>query len=450
MDKRETRFALAGIAIALSLLAGCATQSFAPSNVTYDAEIRLEDRRAGFTRMMNALKEDFYDPQLRGLNWQALYDRYAPDVESAKTTRAYYDVMSRLAAEVGDSHVYVRPPVETQDRKGRTVTGLGVSVRFIGDELLVLGVRKDGPAERAGIKRGMVVDAIDGRSAQTIRAEINARTPATAHPSYASRQLSRLTRLPVGTVARWTVREGAGREADVARTVEIVSASVPVEPPTRIRVDKRADNVTVIRIAEVGSEPLWEFREIIAANKNAAGIIIDLRGNPGGAVIGAQGVIDPFLDTAEEFARFKLRPMNKVLSVLAFMTTDSSMPLVTGRLFEREYAGPLVVLIDESTASAAEMIAASLQDYAGAKVVGRRSCGCVTGLFGFSALPGGGEFAVSRMQVIMTKRGSIERVGVTPDVEVPITRGDLRTDRDVTMQAALTLLRDAHGLRGQT
>jgi C-terminal processing protease CtpA/Prc len=54
------------------------------------------------------------------------------------------------------------------------------------------------------------------------------------------------------------------------------------------------------------------------------------------------------------------------------------------------------------------------------------------------------------MQVIMTKRGSIERVGVTPDVEVPITRGDLRTDRDVTMQAALTLLRDAHGLRGQT
>lgn len=440
MNPRPTKLLLASTLLALALLAGCATQTVAPSKVSYDAELRLEERRAGFTRMMNALKEDFYDPQLRGISWQSLHDRYAPKVDAANTAGAYYAVMSRLAAEVGDSHVYVRPPVETADRKARTVTGLGVSVRFIGDEPVVLGVRKGGPADRAGLKRGMVVDAIDGRSAQAIRAEINANTPPAAHPSFAVRQLSRWTRLPVGTTAKWTVREG---DAATARTVDIVSESVAVEPPTRIRVDKRPDNITVVRIAEVGSEPFWGFRDTIAANKNAAGIIIDLRGNPGGAVLGALGVVDPFLDSTEDIGRLKFRPMNKALSWLAFMSSDSSSPITTGRLFEREYNGPLIVLIDENTASAAEMIAASLQDFAGAKVVGRRSCGCVTGLFGFSSLPGGGEFAVSRMQVVMTKRGSIERVGVTPDVEVPITREDLRSDRDVSMQAALALLQRA-------
>jgi C-terminal processing protease CtpA/Prc len=133
--------------------------------------------------------------------------------------------------------------------------------------------------------------------------------------------------------------------------------------------------------------------------------------------------------------------MNPLLSVLSFGNTDTSSPLATGRLFEREYAGPLAVLVDENTASAAEMIAASLQDYVGAIVVGRPSCGCVTGLFGFTSLPGGGEFAVSRMQIFLTKRGSIERKGVKPDIEVPLTLADLQnSSNDRTLLAAETAL----------
>ena len=63
------------------------------------------------------------------------------------------------------------------------------------------------------------------------------------------------------------------------------------------------------------------------------------------------------------------------------------------------------------------------------------------GLFGFTSLPGGGEFAVSRMQIFLTKRGSIERKGVKPDIEVPLTLADLQnSSNDRTLLAAETAL----------
>ena len=437
MNRPQHSIRYAFLVIAVSVLAGCATSTKLPTVETQAAAIPIEERRAGFDKFWNAINDNFYDPSIRGLDWPAVRAQYLPQIESAATPDAYYAVMSKFAAEVGDSHVYVRAPVETYDRLSDSVTGVGMSMRFIGKELVVSGIRKDGPAERAGLKRGMVIESIDAKAASIIYADALAKTPPNAHPAYFSRLVSRLTRPPVGTEVTIMVRN----EQDAPKTIKVVSETKSVEPPTKVRVERLPSNVALIRMNQVGFAPILSFRQTIIDQKDAAGIIIDLRGNPGGAVAGVLGVVDPFLDSTEEIARVKMRPMNPLLSVLSFGNTDTSSPLATGRLFEREYAGPLAVLVDENTASAAEMIAASLQDYVGAIVVGRPSCGCVTGLFGFTSLPGGGEFAVSRMQIFLTKRGSIERKGVKPDIEVPLTLADLQnSSNDRTLLAAETAL----------
>jgi carboxyl-terminal processing protease len=75
------------------------------------------------------------------------------------------------------------------------------------------------------------------------------------------------------------------------------------------------------------------------------------------------------------------------------------------------------------------------------RVVGQRSCGCLLGFLGYASVPGGAELAYSEIGLVSAKGRRIEREGVIPDIEVPITREDLRLNRDRTLEAAEDLLR---------
>src|SRR6185503_1278502 len=99
------------------------------------------------------------------------------------------------------------------------------------------------------------------------------------------------------------------------------------------------------------------------------------------------------------------------------------------------------VLINAGSASASELLAGWFQDIGRVKVVGQRSCGCLQGFLGYATVPGGAELAYSEIGMISSKGHRFEREGVIPDVEVPITREDLRLNRDRTLETAENLLR---------
>ena len=105
------------------------------------------------------------------------------------------------------------------------------------------------------------------------------------------------------------------------------------------------------------------------------------------------------------------------------------------------YDKPVVLLVNGGSASASEMLAGGLQDLGRVKVVGQRSCGCLLAYLGYASVPGGAELAYSEIGLVSAKGRRIEREGVIPDVEVPITREDLRVNRDRTLETAEDLLR---------
>jgi carboxyl-terminal processing protease len=114
-------------------------------------------------------------------------------------------------------------------------------------------------------------------------------------------------------------------------------------------------------------------------------------------------------------------------------------PTLTVTLQPQPLKMPLAVLIDESSASASELLAAVLQDRGRARVFGVPSCGCLLGARGGGLeIPGGGRLMMSQfdMRIGATPGKRIEGVGVQPDAPVPWTVGALQGQRDVVFDAA--------------
>jgi len=105
------------------------------------------------------------------------------------------------------------------------------------------------------------------------------------------------------------------------------------------------------------------------------------------------------------------------------------------------YDKPVVVLVNAGSASASELLAGWFQDIGRVKVIGQRSCGCLQGFLGYASVPGGAELAYSEIGMVSMKGHRIEREGVVPDVEIPLTLEDLRLNRDRTLEAAVETLR---------
>jgi carboxyl-terminal processing protease len=103
------------------------------------------------------------------------------------------------------------------------------------------------------------------------------------------------------------------------------------------------------------------------------------------------------------------------------------------------YAGRVAILIDGSSASAAEIFAAVMQDHHRATIIGRQSAGAVLASW-FYTLPDGGELQLSREDYVAPQGYRLEGRGVTPDIATTLTLADLREGRDPDLDAALRVL----------
>jgi carboxyl-terminal processing protease len=193
--------------------------------------------------------------------------------------------------------------------------------------------------------------------------------------------------------------------------------------PARVDFETRqlAGGVTYLRFDVFESSELVE--KVLEAIDDAgpAGLIIDLRRNPGGRLLHLQRVVGALL--------------GKEATLGTTRTADSSTPMASWR-FADHYRGPLVVLIGPSTASAAEITAAAVQDHARGKLVGRTTNGSVVPGQWFE-LPDGGKMMIPVSDFIRSNGRRIEGAGVEPDVWVLPTLADVRAGRDPALERAL-------------
>ena len=295
---------------------------------------------------------------------------------------------------------------------------------------------RDSPAERAGIRAGDIIMEVDGVSIE----------------GWSDQQAVQVIRGPQGTPVVLTVRHtdiGNGAPGPEVETIEIIRGEIEIdsvftEPRFEVipgvsgdlLVDRNGDEVTdiaYINIEQFHDNTLEELQVVLAdiATGGFIGLILDVRLNPGGLLRETVEVTDEFMDAGTILIETDNEGGEQVWSA-------TSGGLATEI--------PIVILMDDLSASGAEVLAAALKDNGRATLVGVRTFGKGTvnqlhPLTNCDDPAGCGALYVSVGRWLRPTGDPIEGLGVKPDIEVELTSDLYDTEGDVQIFAAIEVLR---------
>ena len=338
--------------------------------------------------------------------WNVIHDQYVDQpVDDVKLMQG---AVRGMMESLGDKHTSYMDPVNFQqanDSLAGEYEGIGAYVDTGGDFLTIQSPIPGSPAEKAGLRAGDVI------------VKINDKDMTGVDPEVARQQVLG----PAGSVVHLTVArkgEEALLEFDVTRDKIVIKSAT----------GKMLDNgIAYIQVTTFGDKTSAELTQALTdvLAQNPKGIILDLRNNGGGYVQTAIEVASQFLDQGvvmyEQYGdgnrtTYDVQPGG--------MATDI----------------PMVVLINEGSASASEIVAGALQDYGRATLVGMTSYGkgSVQNWIPLSDDQGAVRVTVAKW---LTPNGrTIHQKGLTPDVSVPMTEEDYLNKLDPQLDAAIETL----------
>jgi carboxyl-terminal processing protease len=340
--------------------------------------------------------------------WNIVHDQYVdqPVNDVALMQGAIRGMMDAL----GDKHSSYMDPTTYQDANAGLAgeyEGIGAWVDTTSDYLTIISPIPGSPAEKAGLQPGDKVIAIDGKDMTGVDAEL----------------VRQQVLGPAGSKVDLTVaREGESKPLDFSITREkivVKSAS-----------GKMLDNgIGYVQITTFGDNTTSELRATLKdlMAQKPKGLVIDLRNNGGG-----------YLQTAVEVAS-EFIPKGVVLYEQYGNGTRNTYDVIPGGQATQI---PLVVLINEGTASASEIVSGAIQDYGRGKLVGVTSYGKGSVQNWVPLSDNEGAVRVTIAKWLTPKERSISNVGLTPDVAVEITDADRQAGRDPQLDKAIQVLLD--------
>lgn len=390
-------------------------------------------RERAFDFVWNTIETRYHDPRFNGVDWKAVGARYRPLALAAPDDDAFWRTLDRMVGELHDSHTRVESPREVALRERDQSVTLGFSFLLLDGKLAVWTVRPDSDAWWAGVRPGMLIVSIGGKPALSVYRRLGADTrfdsTDRAHHLRAVRELI-------------TGKSGS----KVAFTFERADGSRFEATLTRLRITFHPSELERVLPSGFGYLRLsrWDIGLTLRARAGLArlhatpGLVIDLRGNPGGSVHAVNMMLDHFFTRPTDFGRVTTRNGKPVSMLFGAVDIIKLKRHVDGD--PHAYTAPVVILVNSLSASGSELFAGSMQAVGRAKIVGEPSCGCLLGFLGYAQVPGGAELAYSEVGFVLPNGKRIEGEGVIPDVPVPITLADLRAGRDRALEQAQLLL----------
>jgi len=401
----------------------------------------LEGRERAFDFVWETIRDRYHDPALNGTDWVAVRSRYRPLALAAKDDEAFWELLDKATGELHDSHTRIESPARVALRQRDESITLGFSFLEIDGRLVVTGVNGDADAYWAGVRAGMVVVSIAGEPAMAAYEKLRADT------RYDSTERSRNLRAvrhlmsgELGTTVAFTFERADGSRFDATLTRRKVtvraSASHRVLP----------SGFGYVRLTQWTVAATLRATEGVQELKGTPGMVIDLRGNPGGSVHAVNRMLELFFDKRTELGRSTTRTGEPVSMLFGAVEIIKLKTVVPGR--EDAYKGPVVILENAGSASGSELFAGTMQATGRAKIVGTPSCGCLLGFLGYARVPGGGDLAYSEVGFVLPNGKRIEGEGVIPDSTVAPTVQDMQQSRDRALEEAQEILRKLTSANG--
>jgi carboxyl-terminal processing protease len=388
---------------------------------------------ATFDAAWNAIRETFVDDGRSEAEWDALRSELRSRAARAADAEGVRIVIRDLLARIGRSHFDLLPA----DVRARIPTGTapdrigsaGLDLTPVDGRLIIARIDPLGAAAAAGLRPGDVLEAVDDQSLTALGGASEFRRWALAQS---------LLRGETGTPARLTIRDATDQVSTVVvrRKPEagqpVTLGYLPTffarlnqrwaEPGGGARVSVLHWNVWMVPLA-------GDIDRAIDQSRQAKGIVIDLRGNPGGVLSMLMGVSGHFFDSP--------------VSLGTLRTRDTSLNLVAnprtvapdGRRVS-PYHGRLAILVDETSYSASEIFAAGMQAVGRARIFGEQTPGGALPAM-LRELPNGDVLEYAIGDFVTAAGDRIEGRGVTPDQLVTPTRASLAAGSDVVLDAAV-------------
>lgn len=311
---------------------------------------------------------------------------------------------------IGDKQTYYMDPVLYESATSQLsgdYEGIGAYVDTQGDYLTIVSPIEGSPAEAAGLKPGDQIIAIDG-------VDMTGTAPEEARQKVLG---------PAGSTVKLTVAR-KGEEEPLEFVITRAKITIPSVTGKMLEND-----IAYIDINQFGDKTTSELSavldELIA--QNPKGIIIDLRNNGGG-----------YLQTSIEVASEFIDKGVILYEQYGDGSRDTFNALGNGRATDL----PIVVLINEGSASASEILAGALQDYGRAKLVGVLSYGKGSVQQWIPLSDDNGAARVTVAKWLTPKERAIDGVGLTPDFVVELTEDDAANNRDPQFDKAIEVLLD--------
>jgi carboxyl-terminal processing protease len=350
-----------------------------------------------------------------GVFWEALdliQQKFVGRADVDPQTLTYGAIRGMVEALGDTGHSVFLTPEQAQaeqDALNRNVVGIGVVIGGKDGQIVITSVVPDSPAQQAGLKAGDVIVAVDGQSTAGMSPE----------------ELVANVRGDAGTSVTVTVQRPSTTETldftITRQTINFPSVSWTMVPGT---------DIALIRYSQFGA---GSADELLAARDAALGagataIVLDLRGNPG-------GYVDEAVKSASQF-------MHDTVVYISQNADGSEEPVKTQDSIPSTDV-PLVVLVDNNTASSSEIMSGALQAAGRAPIVGETTFGTGTVLNAFELSDG--SYVNLAIQRWLTPTGElIFGKGITPDDvvalgpdDVPIEPADLR-DMSADQLASVT------------
>lgn len=334
-----------------------------------------------------------------------IVDEYYEDVDEKELMNAAISGMVSVLDDPYSTYLDSSQTYNFNQSVDGSYTGLGITITWTDGDCTITEVVKDSPAEKAGLKVDDLIVAVDKNDITKSTLE----------------EISQLLTGKKGTkVNLEVVREGERLEFTVERaTIEIQSVFSSVKD----------NNIGYIKIDNFASNTFKQFEKELKKleKKKIESLIIDVRCNTGGRLNQVNDILDMFLGKNVEIYRIETKGKQKKI-----YTTDKDT---------RNY--PVVILVDEGSASASEILASAFHDkYKKATIVGVTTYGKGS-IQKAVELPGGSSLKYTTQRWLTSKGKSLQDKGLTPDVVIEQSKDyyDNPTDEnDAQLQKALEVL----------
>lgn len=425
-----------------------------------------------FLEAWSIVNSSYFDATFGGLDWERVKAEYLPRAEAANTEAEIDDLILEMVGKLGKSHFGVIPasfyrslsvarkvsaeregysgdrsgvfrtegkgtglPIEFElseeddPKPGRF--GIGIELRSMGGKYVIVSVLPGSSAALAGVKPGYILDEISGIPLNVLSETITQAAPNVRH----------LDRMLPTAIKMWLL------DRDYALNVKIVCLDehdqrkefdLPRQPlngemvslgglmPQVLLEYSVADlngDVGYVKFNVFSLQVLSKFCDSITAFSKKKALVVDLRGNMGGLLQSARGLSGMMEPREAPFGISVFRGESSVIP------TDNKV---------KKFNGRVVILVDDQSMSAAELLSAALQDNARAVVVGQNTAGEALPSMAVK-LANGSVMQYPIADFLRPNGTSVEAVGVQPDVVVPIDRIGLLTGKDQVIEKALQL-----------